>query len=76
MTVSVTLSSQDAFFVEDYVNQKRARSRSAAIRKAIRLLRESSLEEDHAAAFGERSMSEGARPWDLTTRDGADEPSR
>ncbi|GAA2859668.1 hypothetical protein GCM10010517_18170 [Streptosporangium fragile] len=54
VTVSVTLSPQDALFVEEYVNQKRATSRSAAIREAIRLLRERCLAEDHAAAFGER----------------------
>ncbi|MFF4411000.1 type II toxin-antitoxin system ParD family antitoxin [Streptosporangium sp. NPDC001559] len=41
VTVSVTLAPQDAAFVEAYVTQGRAPSRSAALREALRLLRAS-----------------------------------
>lgn len=63
VTVSVTLSPQDAFFIEYYLNQKRVRTRSAVMRKAIQLLRESTHEEDYAVAFGEMDEGAGAEPW-------------
>lgn len=50
---SVTISAQDSFFIEYCRSEKRFASRSAVIRRAIQLMRESVLEEDHAATFGE-----------------------
>ncbi|MEU8380371.1 type II toxin-antitoxin system ParD family antitoxin [Streptosporangium sp. NPDC048865] len=50
MDTSVTISPQDSFFIEHCRREKRFASRSAVIRRAIRLLRESVLEEERAAA--------------------------
>lgn len=49
---SVTISAQDSFFIEYCRSERRFASRSAVIRRAIQLLRESFLEEDRAAAAG------------------------
>lgn len=61
VTVSVTLTNQDAFFLEDYVNREQAASRSAAIREAIWLLRESALERDRANASAGHDAGETGR---------------
>lgn len=73
VTVSVTLSSQDAFFLEYYVNGGRAKSRSAAIRAAVRLLRESDLARDRVPASDDPGADEGA-PQRAPAR-GGDGPS-
>jgi hypothetical protein len=44
------------------------------IRKAIQLLRESTIEEDYAAAFSEMSEHEEAKPPDSTVKDGIGDP--
>ncbi|WP_371780270.1 hypothetical protein [Streptosporangium subroseum] len=44
------------------------------IRKAIQLLRESTVEEDYAAAFSEMGEREGAKPPDATVEDGIGDP--
>ncbi|MEU9831171.1 ribbon-helix-helix protein, CopG family [Streptosporangium sp. NPDC048047] len=49
MDTAVTVSPQDAFFIEYHREKKGARSRSAVIREALRLLRETTLEEERAA---------------------------
>jgi Arc/MetJ-type ribon-helix-helix transcriptional regulator len=74
ISTNVTISSQDVFFIEYYLDQKRAKSRSAVIRKAIQLLRESTVEEDYAAAFGEMGEREEAKPPDSTVKDGIGDP--
>ncbi|MBB2909998.1 Arc/MetJ-type ribon-helix-helix transcriptional regulator [Streptosporangium becharense] len=61
MTVSITLSPQDAFFLEEHVSRKHAGSRSAAVREAIRLLRQSSRE-DRTASSPSRERECGAPP--------------
>ncbi|MGV9595774.1 hypothetical protein ACWDR1_03805 [Streptosporangium sandarakinum] len=47
----MTVSPQDAFFVEYHRKEKSARSRSAVIREALRLPREATLAEERAAAL-------------------------
>jgi hypothetical protein len=74
INTSVTISSQDVFFVEYYLDQKRAKTRPALIRKAIQLLRESTIEEDYAAAFSEMGEREEAKPPDSTVKDGIGDP--
>ncbi|MFF0310221.1 hypothetical protein ACFYSC_22545 [Streptosporangium sp. NPDC004379] len=54
MDTALTVSPQDAFFIEYYREKKGAKSRSAVIREALRLLRETTLEEERAA---------GTRPY-------------
>lgn len=49
---NVTISAQDSFFIEYCRAERRFASRSAVIRRAIQLLRESVLAEDRAAASG------------------------
>lgn len=55
---SVTISPQDSFFIEYCRSERRFASRSAVIRRAIQLLRESVLKEDRAATFGEAGVLE------------------
>ncbi|MFI6881724.1 hypothetical protein [Streptosporangium canum] len=74
MDTSVTLSGQDVFLIEYHQNQKGAKSRSAVIRKALQLLREFTLEEDYAAAFGEMDGNGGADLGDSMVGDRVDEP--
>ncbi|MGV9323614.1 hypothetical protein [Streptosporangium sandarakinum] len=50
----MTVSPQDAFFIEYHRKEKGARSRSAVIREALRLPREATLAEERAAALPER----------------------
>lgn len=73
VNVSVILSGQDAFFLEYYVNSGRAKSRSAAIRAAVRLLRESDLARDRVPASDDPGADEGA-PQRAPAR-GGDGPS-
>ncbi len=54
---SVTISAQDSFFIEYCRSKKRFASRSAVIRRAVQLLRESVLEEERAAASVETDQS-------------------
>lgn len=60
------MTSEDAEFLDDYVANEGARTRSGAIRKAIRLLRASSQQESGTPArtsFPSRFLSTGFRRW-------------
>lgn len=58
---SITISAQDSFFIEYCRTERRFASRSAVIRRAIQLLRESVLAEDRAAASGVAGEAGDAR---------------
>ncbi|MFB9721531.1 ribbon-helix-helix domain-containing protein [Planobispora longispora] len=59
MNVGITLSPQDAFFIEDYISYSGSPSRSAVIREAIRLLRDREVEKEYAVAFTEAEEDAG-----------------
>ena len=74
MKVSVSLPSDDIEFLDGYAEKTGLDSRSAALQKAVRLLRASELEQAYTAAWEEWSGSDDARLWDQTVADGLDQP--
>jgi len=70
MKISVRLPDEDLEFLDGYVKQAGLPSRSAALRKAVRLLRTSELSEAYAAAWAEFSSAGDAALWDTTVGDG------
>jgi Arc/MetJ-type ribon-helix-helix transcriptional regulator len=67
--VSVSLAEEDLAFLDAYAQEHESGSRSAAIQKAVRLLRAAQLEEDYAEAFQEWESGDAAL-WDATAGDG------
>ena len=68
--VSLSLSSDDLAYLDSEAVAGRFRSRSAAVQAAVRLLRESALEDAYAAAYGEWNADPDAPLWDGVTADG------
>ena len=70
MKISVSLSSEDLEFLDSYSRVHQA-SRSAAVRRAVGLLRLTELSSDYAAAFDEWVDHGHNEAWDATVADGA-----
>jgi Arc/MetJ-type ribon-helix-helix transcriptional regulator len=68
--VSVSLPDDDVAFLDDYA-KRRGDSRSAALHRAVRLLREKGLGADYAAAWQDWDADEEAG-WAAVTGDGVD----
>lgn len=69
MKISMSLPEEDVTFLDAYVEEKGLASRSAALHKAVRLLRASGLSTAYEAAWAE--WSEGSEAlWSGTTSDG------
>jgi Arc/MetJ-type ribon-helix-helix transcriptional regulator len=71
MKVSVSLTSEDLVFVDEYVHRHDMASRSAVLHSAIDLLRMSDMEDAYAAAWAEWEDGDDAELWDATAGDGA-----
>jgi len=69
MKVSVSLPEEDVEFLDEYTESHRIPSRSAALQRAIRLLRASELTDAYEAAFTEWTASPDAESWDATASD-------
>lgn len=69
MKVSVSIPDEDVEFLDEYAQTHRIPSRSAALQRAIRLLRASELTDAYAAAFVEWDDSADAERWDVTATD-------
>lgn len=75
MKLSISLSDEDVAALDRYVEAAGVASRSAAIQRAIRMLRDPELEDAYAAAWDEWTASGEATTWEVTTMDGlADAP--
>ncbi|TQN42105.1 ribbon-helix-helix CopG family protein [Blastococcus colisei] len=75
MKLSISLSDEDVAFVDEYVAASGLESRSAAIRRALHLLRQPQLEQDYERAWEEWAASGEQAAWDTTAGDGvADAP--
>ena len=74
MKVSVSLPDDDLAFLDEYARNAGLESRSAAVQKAIRLLRTAELGAAYAAAWEEWYESGEAALWELTVGDGLDQP--
>ena len=72
MRFSVSLPSEDVRFLDQYVRDQRLKSRSAALRRAVRMLRTVELGKAYEAAWKEFDAEGEAARWDRSTRDGAE----
>ena len=70
MKVSVSLPGEDIQFLDEYAQERGLDSRSAAVHRAVRLLRAAELGGDYEAAFGESSADGEADLWASTINDG------
>ena len=70
MKVSVSIPEGDVAFLDDYAKSHSLASRSAALQRAIRLLRASELSRHYAAAFAEWAGDADNSMWDAAAADG------
>lgn len=70
MKISVSLRDEDVGFLDDYAQTHGIPSRSATVRRAVRLLRASQLEDDYTEAFQEWIDSGEAEVWETVVGDG------
>ena len=70
MKLSVSLPDDDVAFLDAYASEHQGGSRSAALAKAVRLLRAAQLEDDYVQAFEDWEDSGNAIVWDSTAGDG------
>lgn len=73
MKVSVSLPDDDVRFLDEYAQAAGMDSRSAAVHKAVRLLRAAELGAAYQAAWDEWFASADAELWDSTVGDGIGE---
>ncbi|MDE3030975.1 MAG: antitoxin [Acidobacteriota bacterium] len=69
MKISVSLPDEDVTFLDAYVLEKGLSSRSAALHKAVRLLRATGLGAAYESAWAEWS-DDDQQLWDQTASDG------
>lgn len=69
MKVSVSLPEEDIEFLDHYAAAEGLSSRSAALHRAVRLLRGSELAPAYEEAFAAWDESEDAADWDTTVGD-------
>ncbi len=74
MKVSVSLPEDDIRFLDEYVQAAGMESRSAAVHKAVRLLRAADLGAAYQAAWEEWFASGDAEIWDTAIGDGIGKP--
>jgi Arc/MetJ-type ribon-helix-helix transcriptional regulator len=65
MKISVSLPEEDVHFLD-----RQGPNRSAALQRAVSLLRDSQLADQYAEAYAEWDNSDDARLWDAVTTDG------
>jgi Arc/MetJ-type ribon-helix-helix transcriptional regulator len=70
MKVSVSLPGEDVEFLDDYAKEQGLASRSAALHKAVRLLRAAELGAAYESAWGEWDAGAEASQWESTIGDG------
>jgi Arc/MetJ-type ribon-helix-helix transcriptional regulator len=70
MKVSVSLPGDDVDFLDEYAREQGLESRSAALHRAVRLLRTAELGGAYEAAWDEWAADGGAEVWETATGDG------
>lgn len=70
MKVSVSLPDEDVQFLDEYTKAYGVGSRSAAVQKAIRLLRASGLGAAYEEAWSDWETSDESGAWDSALADG------
>jgi Arc/MetJ-type ribon-helix-helix transcriptional regulator len=76
MKLSVSLSKEDIRALDAYVEQAGLPSRSAAVQRAIRMLRHPTLEEDYRNAWAEWSTVREGDMWEEAAEDGFGDAAR
>jgi Arc/MetJ-type ribon-helix-helix transcriptional regulator len=69
MKVSVSIPDDDVRFLDDYAREQGLDSRSAAVHRAVRLLRTAELGAAYESAWDEWSRSDAAA-WEAAAGDG------
>jgi Arc/MetJ-type ribon-helix-helix transcriptional regulator len=70
--LSVSLPDEDVEYLDTYADRQGLESRSAALRKAVRLLRTSELGAAYEAAWDEWAAGDDAEAWSAVAGDGLD----
>ena len=70
MKLSISLPERDVELLDDYVRTRRVKSRSAAVQRAVDLLRAADLSDDYATAWAEWEAGGDESAWNRTTHDG------
>ena len=70
MKLSVSLSDDDVEFLDGYAERQGIGSRSAALQRAIRMLRASELGPAYEEAWAEWEATGEATAWDAVSGDG------
>ena len=70
MKVSVSLPGDDVQFLDEYAREQGLQSRSAALHRAVRLLRTMELAAPYEAAWDEWAASGDTEAWEPTAPDG------
>lgn len=70
MKVSVSLPGDDVRFLDEYAQERGLDSRSAAVQRAIRLLRTAELGATYEAAWDEWTAEGDSEPWESAAGDG------
>lgn len=70
MKISVSLPDKDIEFLDAYAQEQGIGSRSAAVHKAVRLLRAVELSDDYQQAWSDWSASGEDSVWDVALADG------
>lgn len=70
MKVSVSLPSDDIQFLDDYAQTQGLESRSAALHRAVRLLRVAELGPSYESAWDEFAHEDDGALWEATSGDG------
>lgn len=76
MKLSVSLPDEDVAVLDEYARATGLPSRSAAVRRAVQMLREVDLEDDYAAAWDEWEASGERAAWDGAVGDGLTDAPR
>jgi Arc/MetJ-type ribon-helix-helix transcriptional regulator len=70
MKVSVSLPGEDVQFLDEYAKEQGLDSRSAALHRAVRLLRTAELAGTYEAAWDEWASQNDGALWESTAGDG------
>lgn len=70
MKLSVSLPAEDVEFLDEYAASQGIGSRSAAVHKAVRLLRASGLGAAYEDAWTDWTETDDSQLWETTTDDG------
>jgi Arc/MetJ-type ribon-helix-helix transcriptional regulator len=76
MKLSVSLSDDDIAVLDAYVKKTGLSSRSAALQRAVQMLRYPALAEDYSDAWAQWSADGDAEAWEGTAGDGVRDAAR